>query len=64
MKKWTIQVTYDANNEDGKKFRARTVFQTEAENIGQAYKTADEAFKGRDDVKLGEIISGHHMTMP
>jgi len=60
MHKWTIQVTYDANGEDGKKFRARSVFQTEADDLASAYQNATDAFRGRDDVKLGAIIRGHH----
>ena len=60
MHKWTIQVTYDANGEDGKKFRARSVFQTEANDPASAYQNAIDAFRGRDDVKLGAIICGHY----
>ena len=63
MHNWTIQVSYDANDEDGKKFRARTVFQTEAEDIRGAYQNATDAFRNRDDVKLGAIMRGHHMRM-
>jgi len=63
MKKWTISVAYEATNDDGKKFRAKTVFQTEAENISAAYKAADQAFKNKSDVKLGAILPGHHITM-
>jgi hypothetical protein len=64
MKKWTISVAYEANNDDGKKFRAKTVFQTEAEDISAAYKVADQTFKDRSDVKLGAILPGYHMIMP
>jgi hypothetical protein len=63
MKKWTISVAYEATNDDGKKFRAKTVFQTEAENISAAYKAADQAFKNKSDVKLLAILPGHHITM-
>ena len=63
MPKWTIQVSYDANDEDGKKFRARTVFHTESEDLGGAYQNATDAFRNRDDVKLGAIMRGHHMRM-
>jgi hypothetical protein len=61
--KWTIQITYTANKEDGKNFQARTVFWTEAPNVGSAYKKAEKSFKGRD-VKFGAIIHGHHQRMP
>jgi len=64
MKKWTIQVTYDSSKDDGKKFRARTVFWTEAEDLLLAYKNAEESFKGREDIKLGAILPGHHGMMP
>jgi len=64
MKKWTISVAYDANNEDGKKFRAKTVFQTEAEDMLSAYKIAEKAFENKSDIKLGAILLGNHMIMP
>ena len=64
MKKWTIQVTYDRVDDNNKKHRARTVFQTEAETLSEAYKNADEAFNGRPDVKLGAILPGHHTMVP
>jgi hypothetical protein len=63
-RKWSIQVNYDAQDDNGKKVRARSVFQTEAEDIGQAYANAEKTFAGRTDVKLGAIVPGHHMIIP
>ena len=63
-KKWSIQVNYDTQDDNSKKVRARSVFQTEAEDIGQAYANAEKTFAGRSDVKFGAIVPGHHMAIP
>lgn len=64
MRPWSIQVTWTERNDDGKKFRARSVVQVEAPDIPSAYR---EAMKIRDlktDAVLGAIIPGHHMRVP
>lgn len=63
LKPFSIQVSYDTSNDDGKQFRARAVFQTEACCARFAYALAEEAFAGRD-AKLGAILPGRHLVIP
>lgn len=56
--KWSIQVDYEMQDDDGVPRRARTVFHAEGETIAIAYASAESAFAGRK-VKLGAIIPGH-----
>lgn len=61
MKKWTIQVDYDARDDSGKKFRARSCFQCEAVDLPSAYKVAEEADWGPINPKFGACLSGWHV---
>ena len=63
MRVWTIQVFYEAMD-DEKRFRAETVVHVSAENVGAAYREAAALFAGRSDIKLGAIIPGKHMRFP
>lgn len=58
--KWSIQVNYTARDDDGKPFRARTVFQTEADDLPCAYRNADVVKAQYENVLFGAIIPGHH----
>lgn len=57
LRKWTIQLAYDARDDNGKQFRARSVIHVEADNIRKAY---DVAAKSMPTAKLGAIMLGHH----
>lgn len=62
MKKWTIQIDYNARNDEGKAFRARSCFQCEAVDLPSAYKLAEEAdWSGHEPVKFGVIMHGWHI---
>lgn len=63
--KFSIQVNYKAHGDDGKDFRARTIYQVEAtsdwpDGIKEAYKKAEKAFSDRSGVTFGAIIPGWH----
>lgn len=60
MKKWSIQVFFVSRDDDGKPFRAKTIIHVEAQDISEAYRVAESSLKGREGVKLGAIIPGHH----
>ncbi len=62
MNKYSIQVFYDARDDNGKSFRATAVFQTEAEDVGKAYLVAQSVFTNGQ--KLGSIMPGHHLRFP
>lgn len=58
-KKWTIQVYYTANDDNGKQFRAISCFQCEAPDLPSAYKVAENAdWGGHEPVKFGAIVPG------
>ena len=58
-KKYTIQITYKANDDNGKAISAKSAYWVDAEDIPSAYAKAEKAFAGRD-VKFGFILEGHH----
>lgn len=65
MGDWSIQVTYDAWKDDDVlkrqvKIRARSVFQTEATCLPEAYAAARLAFRDHANVKFGAILPGLH----
>jgi hypothetical protein len=58
---WTIDVSYDAKDDSGKSFRAKSVFQVQAETMREAYDVAQLC--ARPDMKFGAIMPGNHMRM-
>lgn len=54
---WTIQITFDRVDDDGKKHRTRSVLHVDASNIGTAYEIAKEMMG--PGYKLGAIMAGH-----
>mgnify|MGYP003502952488 CR=1 FL=1 len=62
MSRWTVQVFYEARNDDGKAFRATSCVHVEAGDIPSAYAEADKIdVPGK---KLGAILPGHHVRFP
>lgn len=65
VKKWTIALDYDANNDEGKKFRARSAVHVESENLLAAYEAAEKMFLGSTaKPKFGAIVPGWHLIVP
>ena len=60
MRDWSIQVDRTIVGDDGKPKRVRTIFQCEADNLGDAWQVADRAFDGMQ-VKFGAILPGKHL---
>lgn len=63
MQKWTIQVFYNTNDDQGKSFRATSVTHVEAESVGEAYAKAEE-YLNSSVYKLGAILPGEHLRFP
>lgn len=61
MRKWTVSVDYQARDDSGKPFRARSVIQVEAEDIAGAYAEAERSKP--DGGKLGTILPGWHIKV-
>lgn len=59
---WTIQVFYQAHSDDGKPFRATSVFQCAASSVGAAYAIAEKTLG--PERKLGAILPGRHLRFP
>ena len=60
-KPWTIQISYTANGDDGRPFRARSAIHVNAPDIPSAYAEAEKA--AINGAKLGAIVPGHHIGM-
>lgn len=59
---WTMQISYNVRDDNGKLFRARSVYQVEAADVREAYKKASLDLGER--FKLGAIMPGRHMVVP
>lgn len=65
LKKWSVSIDYTARDDNGKQFRARTLFHVEAKDVPAAYAIASAAdWTGYETVKLGFIIPGWHERIP
>lgn len=60
--RYTIQIFYQARTDEGKPFRATSVYHTLALDVGQAYKNAEKVFG--DKFKFGACLLGHHLRIP
>lgn len=64
MKPWTIQVTWTERDDDGKTFRARTVFQTMAPDLPTAYKQAEQVRELKPTAVFGACVQAHVDRLP
>lgn len=55
-------MTYSTTDDNGKRFRAKSAIQVNAEDLASAYLEAEKA--NLSDMKLGAIIPGHHQEVP
>ena len=65
MSIFSIIVDYDTETTEGKKIRARSTYQIEAQNLPHAYKKAKRALEnnGYEKFKLGACINGAHLMI-